>query len=95
MLFVVLPAALVERDCCPILQMGRLRSRDANLLVVGFKSGTSDSRAVAFEHYARTDWAGVHPGSELGPCSPAVAVYVSGVRAPGSSILREIRGRPV
>lgn len=68
----VLPAAVAGRDCCPILQMGRLRSRKAeNLLDVGSKSGTSDSRDVAFKYYATTEpgW-GVALAQSGGPAVP-------------------------
>ena len=78
MLCVILPAAPAERDHCFTLQMRRLSPRETeNLLVVGFKSGVSDSRTVAFQHYAMTEsqW-GHHPGAERGPCGTAVSVHM-------------------
>lgn len=81
MLCVVLPAALAGRDGCPVLQMGRLRSRKAeNLLDVASKSGTSDSRDVAYKHYAMTEpgWGGFALAQSGGPAIPGHCVWNEG-----------------
>lgn len=66
--------------------MGRLRSRKAeNLLDVASKSGTSDSRDVAYKHYAMTEpgWGGGSLWRRAGALQSLGTV--SGMRAHSSS----------
>ena len=65
----------VGKDCCPILQIGRLRSREAGSLLMGVQKQCFWPKNCCSKHYTMMSRGSGPRGIEQGPCNYAISVY--------------------